>query len=197
MKRFFKFGCLGAIGLMVGLIIVVLILGDDLDGDKATKVSSNESPNEQSKEPTQKEETADSENEIKKVGEELGVGKVVFKVNSVEETDKITAGDGLFKYTPDAEGAVFLIVNVTVKNEDTEMIQTDSSFFKLKSENGADYSPSTIIAADDKFFTFEGINPGLALTGNVVFEVPSGLTGLDLQVQTGFWGTETGIINLN
>lgn len=101
------------------------------------------------------------------------------------------------KYKPDAEGAVFLNVNVTVRNDGTELINTDSSFFKLISSNGAEYSPSSIIVADDKYFTYEGINPGLALTGNVVFEVPPGLTGLDLKVQTGFWGTETGMINLN
>lgn len=184
MKKFFKIGCLGFIALFVLLIIIGALIGDDVK-ENTNKVKSNDSI----------ETTAEVENI--KIGDELSVGKVVFKVNSIEETNEITAGNGMIKYSPDAEGATFFIVNVTVKNDDTEMIQTDSSFFKLIAENDAKYSPSMILVADDKFFVYEGINPGLALTGNVVFEVPSSLTGLDLQVQTGFWGTESGIINLN
>ncbi|EKN67498.1 DUF4352 domain-containing protein [Schinkia azotoformans] len=196
MKKFLKLGCGGLIGVIVLIIVIGALFGDDSkkttnvekEAVEATATKSNEG---------KKEESTTEEAKKASIGEELTIGKAVFKVNSMEETNKITAGNGMFKYTPDSEGAVFLIVNVTVKNNGTEMIQTDSSFFKLKATSGATYSPSSIIVADGKFFTFEGINPGLALTGNVVFEVPASLTGLDLQVQTGFWGTETGIINLN
>ncbi|MBD8522504.1 DUF4352 domain-containing protein [Lysinibacillus fusiformis] len=194
MKKFLKIGCGGFIALFILLIIIGMFVGDD-----------NKETTDKEKEPVTASTNTDSKNDKsdagkdKKVsiGEELSVGKVIFKVNSINEVNEISAANGYMKYKPDAEGAVFLNVNVTVKNSGTEMIQTDSSFFKLKAANGASYSPSTIIVADDKYFTFEGINPGLALTGNVLFEVPTGLTGLDLQVQTGFWGTETGIIKLN
>lgn len=190
MKKVFKFGCLGVVGLFVLLVIIGLMIDDT-----STTTTTDEKVENQSQETDEKKE----EPSIKKVGlgQELIVGNVTFIANSVDELNQITAGNGMFKYTPDAEGAVFLNVNVTVKNNGKDMIQTDSSFFKLKTEDGVEYSPSTVIVADDKYFTYEGINPGLALTGNVVFEVPSGLSGLDLQVQTGFWGTETGIINLN
>lgn len=193
MKKFFKFGCLGIIGIFVLGLVVTLISGEDSDNSTPVSSKNNSVENEGAKEDKKVKE----EKKAATIGEELQVEKVGFKVNSIEEVTQITAGNGMFKYTPDAEGAVFLVVNVTVKNGDTEMIQTDSSFFKLKAESGADYSPSTIFVADDKYFAYEGINPGLALTGNVLFEVPSGLTGLELQVQTGFWGTETGVIKLN
>lgn len=194
MKKFFKFGCGGLIALFVLLMIIGSIVGDDnqKSTDKEKEPVSATSSNED-----KKDEPATEVNKKVGIGEELIVGNVAFKVNSIGEVSEISAANGFMKYKPDAEGAVFLTVNVTVRNDGTELINTDSSFFKLISSNGAKYSPSTIIVADDKYFTYEGINPGLALTGNVVFEVPPGLTGLDLQVQTGFWGTETGIIKLN
>ena len=187
MKKILKFGCGGLVTLFVLLVIIGFLVGDS---EQSNTDSNNKSNNDQT-------EPVVEETKNVGIGEELAVNKVTFKVNSLNEVNEISAANGYMKYTPDAEGAVFLNVNVTVRNDGNEMIQTDSSFFKLKTSTGAEYSPSTIIVADDKYFTFEGINPGLALTGNVVFEVPPGLTGLDLQVQTGFWGTETGIINLN
>jgi len=193
MFKFFKFGCGGLIALFV-LFIIIGVLGGN-NGEKLTKDNKavTATTNNVSKNNEQ-----DTE-EMKKtgIGEELTVGKVTFKVNSIDEVKEVSAANGYMKYKPDSEGAVFLIVNATVRNDGTEMIQTDSSFFKLKAAGGATYSPSTIVVADDKFFIFEGINPGLSLKGNVLFEVPAGLTGLDLQVQTGFWGSETGIIDLN
>ncbi|WP_339258236.1 DUF4352 domain-containing protein [Lysinibacillus sp. FSL K6-3209] len=196
MKKAFKFGCGGIVALIVLIIIVGAFVGDDTnkstDKEKAPVTSSTSNEDSEGKS-----ESSAEENKNVGIGEELIVGKVAFKVNSIDEVNEISAANGFMKYRPDAEGAVFLNVNVTVRNDGTELINTDSSFFKLISSNGAEYSPSSIIVADDKYFTYEGINPGLALTGNVVFEVPPGLTGLDLKVQTGFWGTETGMINLN
>lgn len=193
MKKFFKFGCGGIVALFVLLIIIGALLGDD--SKKATE-KEKEPVSATTKDDGKKEEST-NENKKVSIGQELTVGKVTFKANSIGETNEISAAGGYMKYKPEAEGAVFLNVNVTVRNDGTESINTDSSFFKLIASNGAEYSPSSIIVADDKYFLYEGINPGLALTGNVLFEVPAGLTGLDLQVQTGFWGTETGIINLN
>lgn len=192
MKKFFKIGCGSLVGLFVLLMIIGALVGNDDQSSSGKKSESGAANNSEKAESIDKEE-----NKKVGIGEELKVGKVIFKVNSINEVNEISAANGYMKYTPDADGAVFLNVNVTVKNDSTEMIQTDSSFFKLIAANGAEYAPSSIIVADEKYFTYEGINPGLALTGNVVFEGPSGLTGLDLKVQTGFWGTETGTINLN
>ena len=193
MKKLLKIGCGSLVGLFVLLLLIGTLVGND-DQDSSGNQSGSSTTNNDSK----TEESIDKEEEkYIGIGEELTVGEVIFKVNSMGEVNEISAANGYMKYTPDAEGAVFLNVNVTVKNDSAEMIQTDSSFFKLIAENGAEYSPTTIIVADEKYFTYEGINPGLSLTGNVVFEVPAGLTGLDLKVQTGYWGTETGTINLN
>lgn len=192
MKKFFKFGCGGLIALFGLLMILGALLGnknnEDSDVEKITT----------SLEGSQKENDSAVEKEKKKgIGEELSIGKVVFKVNSIEETNIVTAGNGVFKYEPSGDGAVFFIVNLTVRNDGNELINTDSSFFKLVSDSGVEYTPSTVITADEKFFLFDGINPGLSKTGSVLFEVPAGLTGLDLKVKTGLWGSKSGVIKLN
>ncbi|WP_052099064.1 DUF4352 domain-containing protein [Paenibacillus stellifer] len=189
MKKFFKIGCLGFIALIV-LVILIGVLTKDKDSSSGTTAKSNTGTSSVETKDTKKEEAK----KLAKKGEELQVGDVVFKVNKVTTTKKIKDGDFL-SYSPQAEGSVFLVVNITVKNVGKEMITTDSSFFQLKKDE-VTYNPSTLITSSGDYFLYDGINPGLAQTGNVVFEIPENLTGFILNVQTGFWGTEQGEIEL-
>ncbi|WP_258276691.1 DUF4352 domain-containing protein [Paenibacillus sp. SC116] len=136
----------------------------------------------------------EKEPQLKAIGEELQVGDVIFKVNKVSTTNEIKDGQFL-SYKPDSDGSVFYIVNVTVKNAGNEMINTDSSFFQLK-KGEVTYAPTTLFTTSKEFFLFEGINPGLAKTGNVAFEVPKDTKDFVLNVQTGFFGTEQGQFKL-
>lgn len=182
--KFLKIGCGGILSLFVVLVLIGSLIGDD----EATTNNANDTNAQASKEKETPKETV--------IGEFLTVDDVQFKVNSVEEVTEISAANGFVKYAPDAEGAIYLLVNVTVQNDGKQMINTDSSYFKLLSADGVKYSPTIILAADEKFFNYEGINPGLSVTGNVVFEVPSGLSDLVLQVQTGAFGTKKDTIKL-
>lgn len=140
-----------------------------------------------------KKEKKEKSSEEVGVGETLRVGDVEFTINSFETVNKISSG--FMEATPEATGAVFLVIDANVKNVGKELINTDSSFFTVVTKDDVSYKASTLLFSDD-FFTFEGINPGLDQSGKVAFEIPQGLTDLQVQVQTGFWGTETGIINL-
>ncbi|MFL1676181.1 DUF4352 domain-containing protein [Paenibacillus dendritiformis] len=143
--------------------------------------------------PETKEET--KEPQLKSIGEELQVGDVVFKVNKISTVKEIKDGQFL-TFKPDSDDSVFFIVNVTVKNSGKKMINTDSSFFQLK-KGEVTYAPTTLITTSREFFLYEGINPGLSKTGNIAFEVPKDdATDYILNVQTGFWGTEQGEIEL-
>ncbi|WP_068777170.1 DUF4352 domain-containing protein [Paenibacillus sp. FJAT-26967] len=190
MKKVFKIGCLGFVMLFVlGIVISMLSVKDDpgtTTANSAANVSANEKP-EATKQPAK-------EAQIKSIGEELKVGDVVFKVNKVSTTKEIKDGPYL-SYKTDSDGSVFYIVNVTVKNDGTKMISTDSSFFQLK-KGEVTYTPSMLITTSQEFFLFDGINPGLSKTGNVAFEVPKDVTDFVLNVQTGFFGTEQGQIKL-
>lgn len=190
MKKVFKVGCLGLIGIFLLLLAIGIVFGE----------SDSETVSETVVEPESKEKATALEEPaaptIAAIGESLKVGDVVFKVNEVHTTDKITDGGGYITYEPDSEGATFLVLNATVENAGKEAITTDSSFFKLKNGD-VEYSPTTIFTTDTKFFSFDGINPGLSMTGNVLFEIPVETTGLNLQVQTGIFGTEQGEIKIN
>ncbi|MFC3745528.1 DUF4352 domain-containing protein [Paenibacillus sp. GCM10012306] len=189
MKKIFKMGCLGFIALIV-LAIVIGLFAKDKDSSSNTTDKANTPASSVGTKSNAKEEVK----KLAKKGEELQVGDVVFKVNKVTTTNKIKDGQ-LFSYSPSAEGSTFLVVNVTVKNAGKKMITTDSSYFQLLKDE-VTYAPSTLITSSGDYFLYKGINPGLAQTGNVVFEIPEDLTGFILNVQTGFWGTEQGQIEL-
>lgn len=196
MRKVLKTGFLGIVALIV-LGIIVANMGSDETSTSPENSNTETTQASLTEEDTEKQQKEKQEQKEEKkmagIGEELQVGDVVFKVNEVSTTKRID--DGPFYYEPNAEGSVFFLVNVSVTNKGNEMINTDSSYFKLK-KGDVTYSPTTLITSDDQFFLFEGINPGLTKTGFVVFEVPEGEKEFVLNVQTGFWGTEQGQIQL-
>ncbi len=61
-------------------------------------------------------------------------------------------------------------------------------------------STASLYASDNSGFFLEEVNPGNALTSNVAFDIPQDVVSdpaLQLQVQTGFWGTQTAMVNIN
>lgn len=132
---------------------------------------------------------------ITSIGEELKVGDVVFKVTGVTTSNKI-GNDFL---AVNSQGT-FLVVDVEVRNEGAEALTVDSSFFTL-SANGKTYesdSEAGIYANESADFFLTGINPDLTLAGKVVFDVSDAVLEAEqvINVQTGFWGTETGEIKI-
>lgn len=194
MKKVFKYILFGFLALIV-LGAILSVVSENVNNVANTTNSSvnNSTSSTTNEETSTKEDSKQDENKLVGIGEELQVGDVIFKVNKVSTTKRIE--DGIIYYEPDTEGSVFFLINVSVKNVGNKMINTDASFFQLV-KGDVTYSPTTLFTADDQFFIFEGINPGLTKTGNVVFEIPEGEQDFILQVQTGFWGTERGQIRL-
>ena len=131
------------------------------------------------------------------MGQPLRVGDVEYVVNSRNVTDKV-GGDFIGRKA----NGVYLIVNVTVKNLGDKSLRVSSDFFKLLKDDKEYESDGTagIYVNEDSHFFLSKINPDGELTGNVVFHVTQELandTNLKLQVQTGAWGTQKGLIGLN
>ncbi|NQP29392.1 DUF4352 domain-containing protein [Streptococcus suis] len=124
------------------------------------------------------------------------VGDVLYIVHSKEVTTNV---GGEFGKT--ANG-VFLVLRVTVKNNGKEAITVTDDFFTLLKgdvEYKSDSTAGIYANQDAKFFLTE-VNPENSVTGNVVFDITEEIANdpsIQLRVQTGFWGTETGVINLN
>ena len=129
------------------------------------------------------------------IGQEVPVGDVVYIVNSKEVNTNV---GGEFGKT--ANG-IFLVLNVTVKNNDKEAITVTDDFFTLLKGDVEYKSDSTagIYANQDANFFLTEVNPENSVTGNVVFDITEETANdpsIQLRVQTGYFGTETGVINL-
>lgn len=213
MKKFFKIGCLSVVGLVVLIFIIGLIAtmveddtqpastqpdssqteNSETNTESAAEKESQEKPEEEAQEQTEEEEKANAF----EIGDVAVVGNVGFQVQEVNTTEVIDSGNEFIENA--TTSGKFLLIGVGVTNDKEEAITIDSSYFKLKTNSGTTYDPTTsgtvMMAmgnnASDFFLT--QINPGLSKAGWVIFEVPKDLEVKTtvLQCQTGFWGTET------
>lgn len=189
------------------LVVFVIIIASN-SGDENTPVdtannadeekieASTETKAEPKAEP-KKEEKAEPkvEEKVAGIGEAITVGGVEFTVHGTKTAENVGG-----QYGQNAQGT-YLILDVTVKNVGNEAITTDSSFFQLKSGEKTFDADGTagIYANPDTNFFLEQVNPDLSAKGFVVFDVSDEVianTELMLQVQTGFFGTETGAIKV-
>jgi hypothetical protein len=95
----------------------------------------------------------------------------------------------------------FVIVQVTVLNNDKESRMVDGSMFKLVGSDGTEfsaYSEADMYINSDLGFFLEQVNPKMTRTGKIAFEVPADASGLQLEVSSGLgWsGGEYEVINL-
>lgn len=204
MKKVFKVGCLGILGLFALIVVAALVFGGGEESATTSTETESSAPAAESteteateeepaeEEPAEEEPAEEAAAETAGIGEEVQVGDVFFTVNEISNATNV---GGEYGVTAQSQ---FTIVNVTVRNEKNEAITVDNNFFKLLSgERTYDSDGSAgIYANEDADFFLTSVNPGVSLTGNVVFDVPADLEAPQLQVQTGFFGTETGVINL-
>src|SRR5690606_11687596 len=105
MRKVLKTGFLGIVALIV-LGIIVANMGSDetsTSPENSNTETTQASLTEEDTEKQQKEKQEQKEEKkMARIGEELQVGDVVFKVNEVSTTKRID--DGPFYYEPDAEG---------------------------------------------------------------------------------------------
>ena len=91
-------------------------------------------------------------------------------------------------------------------NNQNEAITMSSNYFKIVDGERV-FEPDSSASSyanqaqyDNLGFFLESINPGSSRTALVVFDVTQSVIDSnekELQVQSGFWGTNTGIINLD
>lgn len=182
---------------LIAIIIVVGLVGGGGDETETQSdiAADTTSESEIVSESSQEEAESVEETQVYSIGETVDVGDVTYVVNSVDSATNVGG-----EYGQNSKGT-YLLVNVTVTNNGDESLTVDNSLFKLLND-GKEYdsdSAAGIYANDDSSFFLESVNPELSLTGNVVFDVSDTVINSEskqLQVSTGFWGTETGLINL-
>ena len=175
--------------------ILVLILGAAASsggGKSGTAPAKSSAPGTTAAAPAAEAPAAPAGDTVTKIGTALKVGDLVFTVKDAALTKKLKSPLG-------NKSGNWMVVTVTVKNESKEAVTIDSSFFKLLESDGTTYETDSdnlmYLSADANFF-LEKINPKLEKTGQVLFAIPTTAKDLQLQVQTGAFGTEKGVISL-
>lgn len=196
--------------IVIAVIIVIGIIGS-LGEDETDKVETSAPVTEST---TDKEDKVESEvNEVKEkakepkvevagVGTPLEVGDAIFTLNAVELTDQV--GPSVL---PTNASGKFVVIDVTYKNNGNEAVTLDASFFKLlRGEKTYESDSMASMSANQgedgtiqNSFFLQEVNPDMEINGKVVFDLAPEVAeaaDLQLQVQTGIFGTETGLINL-
>lgn len=189
-------------------VIVVLVIGGIASGGNDDSGQTKQAKDTSSKPATTT--AAAPKQEVKKeepkksfgIGQDVTVGKMVYKINKKEAADQVGPSA-----LPTKASGKFIVVNVTLKNNGNEAVTVDSSFFKLKrGEKTYEADATASMSANQgdngdiaNSFFLQKVNPDSEITGNVVFDVApdaAAATDLQLQVQTGAFGTEKEVINL-
>ena len=188
---------------VLAVIVVAGIggMGGEEEGSEpeAKPVASNET---KATEDKKEEPKAEVEAKTYGVGDVVTVGDVEYTLNSVEIADSL--GNEYLSATPQGK---YLVVNLTVKNNGNEALLVDSSLFTLKDGEKtfeADSEGSMYANQDESGnsigFFLEEMNPDISMDGTIAFDVSEEQANsqtTQLQVSTGFWGTETELINLH
>ena len=120
----------------------------------------------------------------------VAADRYTLTVNSVERGYKPSSD----YYTPKA-GSEFILVSVTLKNNDTYAHSFSSYDFKVRDSSGVEHA--------DKFMTgivnelsYKSVESGNETTGNIVFEVPSGDTKQVLVYDPGYFSNQQAEVSL-
>lgn len=120
---------------------------------------------------------------------------VKISVQKFESSD--TAGNNQFS-TKKAQG-VFKIVTLSVTNNQKDAITVDGNSFKLIDNQNREFSysseaqlaiSSSTGSQKKEVFSLKQINPGMTVTGIVVFDVPKEAQGFILKARGGMTGQE-------
>lgn|SRR5699024_6956314 len=210
-------GCLKWVLIIFGVLILLGACGALLGGgDNATNTTPEEATKE-SEEPAEEvetesgeqEESAEEDEEVVEedeavetvgIGETLTVDDIDFTVNDMYQQDSV--GDVIASNANDT----YLILDVSVTNNQNEAVMLMDSYFKIvdgetvfEPDGTASMTANQAISPDNLGLLAEEINPGSSRDALIVYDITQSVIdsqSKQLQVQSGMFGTETGIINL-
>jgi Domain of unknown function (DUF4352) len=198
-KPFYKKWWVWLLGV---IIIAAAASGGGEETEQASTEPKEETKAEQPKKEEPKKEEPKKEEKSFGIGQEVKVGDMVYKVNGKTAADQVGPSA-----LPEKASGKFIVIDVTLKNNGNEAVTVDASFFKLKrGEKTYEADSAASMSANqgedgsiENSFFLQELNPDSEITGKVVFDVAPEVAqaaDLQLQVQTGVFGTETEVINL-
>lgn len=180
----------------LGILFIIGIIGSQLEEKEGVAKTQESTKNEKVEVKESQSSTKQAEDVFySKIGDQIEVGNFSYVVNGIQF--KKTIGDEMMGQTSDG---IYLIVDLTFRNNDTEEHTLDNSFFKLTDERGTEFSSSTdgesALELSGKTTLFlKQCNPKITKRGFLVFEVPE-KNVYDLHLSGGFWSGKTALVKL-
>lgn len=120
-------------------------------------------------------------------GMAIPVGKFMYTINGVKFAKRL--GNSVVNETADG---IFLLVDMTILNNDSETRMLDDSLFKIKDAAGTEYEPAsraatTLEMSGGKAIMFKQCQPKIPTKGVLVFEVPAQGQPYFLELSGGYW----------
>lgn len=118
----------------------------------------------------------------KGLGEEVTLATITIKANKAEKLSELPSGFG-DATKPSDENNVFLKLNLTIKNLSSEEMMVGSDMVIVADSQDNQYEMQSLyLLEDSNQLYYESINPNLAKTGNVYFEIPKSSEGFYLPI---------------
>ena len=134
------------------------------------------------------------------IGETLKLGKTAWTVTDAKYADVLKdPTDPTGKYGGENKQGNFVIVGFEFTNNGNEAITLDSSLLTLLDSKNREYQVDTdnmFYVPQDKSIFLEQVNPGVTKAGTAIFSVAPNTRTFHLGVSEGFFGTNTGKIEL-
>lgn len=193
-------GCGGLLTLFVVLIIFVAILAPAPEEEPVVQQEQQEEARQEPVEEQVQEQDEQPEPEPEPepeqptvgIGEEVTVGDFTYTVNRAEIVSQLEDPDG---FQEPLTGNFVLIDFVFTNNGSEPATLTD---LYLYDSQGRQYETDTdaTFYLPNSIFLLERVNPGLSQEAQAAYSVPQNTEGLELEVSSGLFASETARIDL-
>lgn len=176
-------------------MILIGALSSSDDGDAERPSSSSSGPSDAGGGPSETDKVAatdDATTPTQPAGTPSGMtgesDESSITVTSTERTQKLS--DSLWEHTTSNE---YFVINIEYSNKSDESHDLWSNDFVLVGKDGKEYSANTDVSlAVETPIIIEEVNPGLTISGTLIFEVPPGTEFSELRLEESF-GTSTSL----
>lgn len=169
------------------IITVSAISSNNNDNSNSSNPTSASTTSQQSKQ-TQNPSESVKPAVLSKEGEVSNVRFIILKSSNLRNV-------GSNQFAKATASGIFKIITLSVTNNQKDAITMDASLFKLIDDKDREFTDSTdgqmAIQIDEKEGLFlKSINPGLTVSGQIVFDVPPDAKGFKLKARGGMTGDE-------
>jgi hypothetical protein len=206
--RFGLIGCGGLIALVVVLSIAGALLGggggggepaDEAQTPAEQKIDSKREARQdnaaEKPDPTEDQGGGD-EAKVYAIGEPVTVGDFTYTVTNAQRVDRLEDPTGL----QEPMTGSFVVVDFTFANNGDDPATVSDSGMYVYDDQGrqfeTDADAALYLPQDKSIFILDRVNPGLTQDVETVYSVPPDATGLQLEVTSGFFASESARIAL-